>query len=111
MHEPAFDEKYFISGEILFSRPYTSIITRMRIQSVRSTKVELLVPPLNEIQAKKLLTSDDHVYLKRLQEKFHNRINKLDENDTPSDLRDNEENNKRDLSVSITDKYSDKELP
>ena len=56
----------------------------MRIQSVISTKVELSVPPENEneVQATNVLTSDDHAYLKRLWAKFHNRIQKLDENDT-----------------------------
>ena len=65
----------------------------MRIQSVISTKVELSVPPsnANEVQATKVLTSNDHAYLKRLREKFHNRIQKLDENDSPSDLSNYEE--------------------
>ena len=41
------------------------------------------------------ITSDDNTYLKRLREKFHNRIQKLDENETPCDISNNEENNKR----------------
>ena len=47
-------------NKILSSIPYTSIITRMRIQLVISTKVELLVPPANanEVQATKVLISD-----------------------------------------------------
>ena len=82
------------------------------MQPVRSTKVELSVTPENvsEVQSTNVLTSDNHAYLKQLRAKFHNRIQKLDENDTPSDLRDNKENNKRYLSVSITDKNYDKEL-
>ena len=75
-------------------------------------KVELLVPPANanEVQATKILTSDEHAYLKWLWEKFHNRIQKLDKNNTPSDISGDEENNKRDQSVSFTDKDYDKEL-
>ena len=70
----------------------------MRIQSVRSTKLKLSVTlaNANEVQATKLLTSDDHAYLKQLWEKIHNRIQKLDENYTPSDISEDEENNKRD---------------
>ena len=56
------------------------------------------------------ITSDDNTYLKRLREKFHNRIQKLDENETPCDISNNEENNKRYWSVSITEKYCDKDL-
>ena len=69
----------------------------MRIQSVRSTTVELSVPPanVNEVQATNILTSDDHAYFKQLRAKFHNRVHKLDQNDTPSDLRNNELNDKR----------------
>ena len=37
-------------------------------------------------------------------------IQKLEKNVTPSDLSDDKENNKRDQSVSVTDKYSDKQL-
>ena len=97
-------------GKILSSRPYTAIITRIRIQSVISTKVELSLPPenSNELKSTNVLTSDDHAYLKRLRAKFHNRIQKLDENDTPSDLSDDEEKNNRYQSVSFTEKYSDK---
>ena len=70
----------------------------MRIQSVRSTKLELSVPPsnANEVQATKVLTSDDHAYLKGLWVNFQNRIQKLDKNDTPYYLSNDEENNKRD---------------
>ena len=82
----------------------------MRTQSVISTKVELSVPPANEneVHATKVITSDDQTHLKQLWKKFHNRIKKLDENYTPSDLSADEENNKRDLAVSVTDKDSDK---
>ena len=78
----------------------------MRIQSVRSTKLELSVPPenKNELQETMVLISDNHAYLKQLQAKFHNRIHKLDKNDTPSDLSDNEEKNKGDRSISVTEK-------
>ena len=82
--------------------------------------MQLSVPPANsnEVPAKKVLTRDDHVYLKRLQENFQGSIHKLDENeiisdisnDNPSNLSNNEENNKRDRSVCGTDKDSDKEL-
>ena len=82
--------------------------------------MELSVPQANanEVPATKVLISDDHVYLKRLWAKFHDNIYKLDENDTFYDPRDNttsnlsddEENNKQDLSVCVTDKYSDKVL-
>ena len=49
-------------NNILSPRPYIEIITRMSIQSVISTKVELSVPPenTNEVQATKLINSDDH---------------------------------------------------
>ena len=57
-----------------------------------------------------IFTSDNHTYLKQLRTKFHNRIQKLDENDTPFDWSDNEENNKRDWQVSITDEGSDNYL-
>ena len=81
--------------KILSPRPYTAIITRMSIQSVISAKLELSVPPENEseVLATKVLTSDDHIYLKRLRENFHDRIHKLDKNDTLSDLRDNSNSN------------------
>ena len=82
--------------------------------------MELSIPPANanEVQATKVLASDDHVYLKRLRAKFHNSIQRLDKNDTlsdlskntPSNLSDNKEYNKRDQSVCVTDKDSDKEL-
>ena len=65
-----------------------------------------------------MLTRDDHVYLKRLRAKFHDSINKLEENDilsylrnnTPYNLCDDEENNKQYLSACVTDKDYDKEL-
>ena len=76
----------------------------MRIQSFRLKKVELSVPPANanEVPETKVFTSDDHIYLKRLRSKFHDSIHKLDKNDTlsdpsddnPSNLSDDEENNK-----------------
>ena len=82
--------------------------------------MQLSVPPANanEAPAANVLTRDDHVYLKRLWAKFHDSIHKLDENDilsdlstdTPSNLSDDEEKNKRDQSVCVTDKDSDKEL-
>ena len=80
--------------------------------------MQLSVPPANanEVPAAKVLTRDDHIYLKRLREKFHDSIHKLDENDiisdlskdTPSNLSDDEEKNKQDRSVCVTDKDSDK---
>ena len=80
----------------------------MRIQSVRSTKLELSVrlENKNEVQATKLITIEDYTYLKQLREIFHNRLHKLDEKYTPSDIIDYEENSKRYKSVSVTDKYS-----
>ena len=84
----------------------------MRIQSIMSKKLKLSVPPENEskVKATKLLTSNYHTYLKLIRTKLHNRIQKLDKNDIPSDISNNKENNKRDQSVSVTGKYSDKEL-
>ena len=69
----------------------------MRIQSVIYKKVELSVPPVNanKVQSTKVLTSDNHAYIKQLWEMFHNRIHKLDEYYTPSDISNDEENNKR----------------
>ena len=66
----------------------------------------------------KVLTRDYHVYLKRLWAKFQDSIHKLDENDiisdlsnsNPSNISDDKENNKRDQSLCVTDKYYDKEL-
>ena len=82
--------------------------------------MQLSVPPAKakEVPVAKVLTSDDHVYLKQLREKFHDSIHKLDKNDihydlskyTPSNLSDNKEKNKRNRPVCVTDKDSDKEL-
>ena len=85
---PASNAKMLIIGKIFSSRPYTAIIKIMRIQSVRLTKAELSVPSenANEVPATKVPTSDDHVYVKGLREMFHNRIHKLDENDSLYDL-------------------------
>ena len=49
--------------------------------------MELSVPQANanEVPATKVLTSDDHVYLKRLRAKFHDSIHELNENDNLSD--------------------------
>ena len=62
--------------------------------------MEILVPPkiANEVPETKIATIDDRVYIKLLQEKFQDRIKKLDKNDTiyglsddtPSDLSDDE---------------------
>ena len=59
-----------------------------------------MVPPkiANEVPETKVATIDDWVYIKLLQEKFQDRIKKLDKNDTiyglsddtPSDLSDDE---------------------
>ena len=65
-----------------------------------------------------VLTRDGHVYLKRLRAKFHDSIHKLDENnipsdlsnDNPSNLRNDEENNNRSQSVCATDKNYDMDL-
>ena len=65
-----------------------------------------------------MLTRDDRIYLKRLRENSHGSIHKLDENeilsglsnDNPSNLSNDEENNKQYRSVCGTEKYSDKEL-
>ena len=65
-----------------------------------------------------MLTRDDHVYLKQLQEIFHNSINKLDKNyiisnlsnNIPPNLSNDKGNNKQDRSVYVTEKYSDTEL-
>ena len=84
----------------------------MRTQSVISTKLELSVPLANEneVHATKVITSDDQTHLKQLWKKFHNRIKKLDENNNPSGPSNDEENNKRYPSASVTDEDSDKEL-
>ena len=81
------------------------------MQPVRSTKVELSVTPENvsEVQSTRLLTSDNHAYLKQIWEKFHNSSHKLDRSDTPSDPNNDEENKKRYRSVFVTDKDSDKD--
>ena len=81
MQESALGSNYIYQwNKIRSLRPCTAIITRMRIQSVRSTKVELSVPSANanEVQATKVLTSENQEYIKQLREKFHNRIHKLD---------------------------------
>ena len=59
--------------------------------------MELSVPPAkeNEVPETKVLTSDNHIYLKRLRENFHNRIYKLDKNDTLSGLSNNTTSNLR----------------
>ena len=49
-----------------------------------------------KIQATKVLTSDNHAYPKQLRAKFQHRIQKLDENDTLSDLSYDEDKNKGD---------------
>ena len=82
--------------------------------------MELSVPPenSNEVPATKVLTSDDHIYLKLFRAKFHDSIHKLDKNytlydprdDTPSNLSDDEEKTNWDWSVCVTDKYYDKGL-
>ena len=62
------------------------------------------------MQTTKFLTYDDHAYLKRLQKRFHNRIQKLDDNYTPYDLSNDKEKNIIDKLVSVTDKAFDNKL-
>ena len=67
----------------------------MSIQSVRSKKNKLSVPPANanEMLAKKVLTRDDRIYLKRLRENSHGSIHKLDENEILSGLSNDNPSN------------------